>query len=59
MSADAPRSPLPTEPLDCRQRAEALLQEPADTGAAIAWALLAAVGELHALRIQLRGLTRK
>ncbi|WTW96603.1 hypothetical protein OG216_25980 [Streptomycetaceae bacterium NBC_01309] len=54
MSADGPRAPLPADPLDCRQRAEALLRTPADTGAAIAWALLAVAGELHVLRQQLR-----
>lgn len=50
------RPPLPTEPLECRQHAEALLQENDGGGgpaAAIAWTLLAIAGELATIRRQL------
>ena len=50
-------SGLPQEPQDCRRRAEACLdagEEDQDVARAIAWGLLALVGELHEIRTLLR-----
>lgn len=49
MAADEqPRRALPTEPLECRQNAEAALVE-CKPPEAIAWALLAVTGQLTQL----------
>lgn len=68
MSEGTPRPPLPAEPLECRQHAEAALGEWAvradaepDRGPlhAIAWALLAIAGELATIRRATRPPTRR
>lgn len=43
---EEPRAPLPTEPLECRQRAEAARSD----SRAVVWALLAIAGELADIR---------
>lgn len=53
MAGDEQRGPLPTEPLTCRQNAEAQLSAGA-TPEAIAWALLAISGQLAQLINQQR-----
>lgn len=57
MAADEEvRRPLPPEPLECRQKAAALLLEDAFASPAVAtaWALLAVAGELAEIRRELR-----
>lgn len=59
---DPARVPLPQEPLECRQHAEALLQENDGGGgpaAAIAWALLAIGGQLADIRRYLHRQSRR
>ena len=55
MAADEQRAPLPPEPLECRQKAAALLEDKYASPAEVtAWALLAIAGELAAIRRELR-----
>lgn len=63
MAAEERRPPLPTDPLECRQRADALLTADhssldaatAAAAAATAWAQLAVAGELAVIRRALKG----
>lgn len=54
MASAEDRRPLPPEPLECRQNAEAILRDRADRvsgpDTAAAWALLAIAGELAVIR---------
>lgn len=56
MAGDEQRPPLPPDPLECRQKAAALLLEDkfASPSVATAWALLAVAGELAEIRRELR-----
>jgi hypothetical protein len=59
MASAEERRPLPPEPLECRQNADALLARSSGTFEAlpikaVAWALLAIAGELAVIRREMR-----
>lgn len=54
MAPDTPPAPaVPTEPAECRRRAESALCDYSDPARAGVWALLAVAGELREVRRQL------